>query len=140
LDHHVADLTGEATSSTNELSVRNDPATDSGAKGHHNEVGYPATDTPLVFGKRRAVRVVLTKDTRVAERRAQLGPEVGTRRRLEIRSEGQVSVASHHARKSETNGHVRRIEARAFAEFVDLFDEDLRRRLARAKSFVVGRL
>ena len=38
------------------------------------------------------------------------------------------------------DGHLGRVEALALAELEDLFGDDLRRRLARAETLIVGRL
>ena len=68
-DDHVADLTGEATATADQLAVGDDAAADAGAERHHDEVVDTATGAPLVFAERGAVGVVLAEHHRARERR-----------------------------------------------------------------------
>jgi hypothetical protein len=140
LNDHVANLSGESTSTAQKLAVGNDAAADARPQRHHHEVRDPVSGAPLVFGERRTVRVVLAEHARVREGFAQLSSKVRTRGGLEIRRVRQMPVAAHHAREAHPDRHSRGIERLTIAEFKDLLNQHLGGRFTRTKSLVVGRL
>jgi hypothetical protein len=105
-DHHVTDLAGEAAAAADQLAVGHHSPADACAQGHHDEVVDTASRAPLVFGERRAVRVILAKHHRTAERFTQQRTQVGARSRPQVRREGEAPITAHHAGQSNADRHL----------------------------------
>ena len=62
VDHHVADLAGEARRADLDAPVDHDAAADAGAEGDHHDVAVPAGGAQAVLGQHGQVGVVLDDD------------------------------------------------------------------------------